>query len=162
MSQITLYKLTDDFLAVQALLDDPDVDLETIEATLEAIKYSLEEKGANGIELMHYLEDRAVAFEKRRKLFELNEKHYKAAFEKVKEYYRSQLEKAGIKKLETESGTLSLRLSKVVEIINSELVPDQYLRIKTEINKQDAKAILLAGGTVPGLMLQEKLNLQIK
>lgn len=67
-------------------------------------------------------------------------------------------------KMKTELFTLSWRKSQAVEIVNPELIPDQYKRVTTisEPNKVVMKQDLQAGAEIPGAILKDNLSLQIK
>lgn len=52
---MTLYELTDDYLQVMEMLEDPDVDLQTINDTLESIGGEIEEKADNYAKIITYL-----------------------------------------------------------------------------------------------------------
>ena len=68
------------------------------------------------------------------------------------------------KKFETAKASLSFRKSSVVQINNELLVPEEFMKVKTE-KKPDKSAIanrIKCGEFVPGCELVEKNNLQIK
>ena len=68
------------------------------------------------------------------------------------------------KKFETAKTSLSFRKSSVVQISNELLVPEEFMKIKTE-KKPDKTAIanwIKSGNFIPGCELVEKQNLQIK
>ena len=67
-------------------------------------------------------------------------------------------------KFETAKTSLSFRKSSVVQINNELLVPEEFMKIKTE-KKPDKTAIanwIKSGNFIPGCELVEKQNLQIK
>lgn len=68
------------------------------------------------------------------------------------------------KPLETSRVAFGFRKSDSVEIIDEDVVPDEYCQIKTERKpmKPDIKKMLRSGKDVPGCVLREHLNLQIK
>lgn len=70
----------------------------------------------------------------------------------------------GGEKLETSKVALSYRKSTSVKIENEEIIPDEFMTIKTEKkpNKTAIAKLLKNGETVVGCELVEKQNLQIK
>lgn len=58
----------------------------------------------------------------------------------------------------------SFRKSKSVNVVNEEVVPDELCMFRTERkpNKVEIKKLLNAGEVVPGCVLEEKLNLNVK
>lgn len=81
--------------------------------------------------------------------------------ERLKDYLMGNL--AG-EKFKTPKVAISYRTSEAVEITDEDLIPDEFLAIKTEY-KPDKKAIkdeLKAGGEVEGAELVKRTSLQIK
>lgn len=65
-------------------------------------------------------------------------------------------------KLKGGNFAISWRKSESVEISDENLVPDAYIRIKSEVDKTELKKALKLGLDVPGAELVTKNNLQIK
>lgn len=65
-------------------------------------------------------------------------------------------------KFSTPRVAVSYRKSKSVDIINADLVPKEYFKVKYEISKSDISEALKNGEEVPGCVLTEKENIQIK
>lgn len=81
--------------------------------------------------------------------------------ERLKDYLMGNL--AG-EKFKTPKVAISYRTSEAVEILDEDLIPEEFLAIKTEY-KPDKKAIkdeLKAGGEVEGAELVKRTSLQIK
>ena len=65
-------------------------------------------------------------------------------------------------KFSTPKVSVSYRKSKSVDIVNADLVPQEYFKVKYEISKSDISEALKNGMDIPGCVLVEKENLQIK
>lgn len=68
-------------------------------------------------------------------------------------------------KFEFGCGKIGWRASSSVEILNSEIIPDSYVRIvpeKREPDKNLIKQTLKSGAEIPGVKLVESQNIQIK
>ena len=65
---------------------------------------------------------------------------------------------------ETDLFRLQFRKSEAVEIVDEEAIPPQYLREKVTVTpaKDEIKADLKAGATIPGAILKKNVNLTIK
>ena len=65
---------------------------------------------------------------------------------------------------ETELYRLQFRKSEAVEIVDESAIPPQYLREKVTVTpaKDEIKADLKAGATVPGAVLKKNINITIK
>jgi hypothetical protein len=67
-------------------------------------------------------------------------------------------------KIETDFGTFSFRKSESVDIENATLIPKEFTTTKIEIypDKTAIKKAIKEGKIVPGAVLLQKQNLQIK
>ena len=64
------------------------------------------------------------------------------------------LENSGLKKLEVPLGTASIRATPPsVLVLDDTIIPDEYLRIKKEVNKSAIKAALENGKAIDGAVL---------
>ncbi|HEX7906209.1 MAG TPA: siphovirus Gp157 family protein [Chitinophagaceae bacterium] len=90
-------------------------------------------------------------------------KAYKKTCDRMKELISSAMEQFQVDKIEDPLVTLSFRKSKSVEIMDDTQVPADYWVTKpSEISKSLISDALKQGTEVPGAMLVEKKNLQIK
>jgi phage host-nuclease inhibitor protein Gam len=64
--------------------------------------------------------------------------------------------------IKTDKINISSRKTKAVHIIKEEALPDHFLRIKTEANKQAIKDAIEAGEEVPGAEIVENYSLYVK
>ena len=58
--------------------------------------------------------------------------------------------------------SVSYRKSKALEVTNEELIPREYLRVKTEVDKAQITKLIKAGETIPGAELVERTSMVIK
>lgn len=161
----TLYQISENYLNA---LESIEIDEETGEILnaekLEQLQDELEVKL-----------DRVACYVKTQTAFAEAMKTEEAALyarrkriEKKVEYLRGLLGdtmgKLGADKFETERVKLSFRRSTSVEIEDMEALPDGFLKRRevVDVDKAAIKAELQGGGAVPGAILQEKKNLQIK
>ena len=82
--------------------------------------------------------------------------------DKLCERLAGTLKTFGKDKFETSKCKVSFRRSKVVNIIDEKLLPEEYFKIKKEISKKDIKIALDNGQAVAGAEIVEKKNIQIK
>lgn len=70
----------------------------------------------------------------------------------------------GGKKFESPKVAFSFKRSEKVDIVNEDLVPEEYCDYRTEkkVIKTDIKKALKDGKEVPGCILVENMNLQVK
>lgn len=157
-----LYELSN---AYKELLDREDLDPQAVVDTLDAIKDAIEIK-ADGIASV-IDELRSSAERKKAKAKDWSESA-KADLQRaqwLKQYLTSELDNAGIKKVETDNHLLSVRNFKASTVIDDfDALPDDYKITKTDIvsNKSSIYQALKAGETVPGAHLEDNRSVVIK
>lgn len=77
-------------------------------------------------------------------------------------YLAKNMENTGINELETERVQIGFRSSKAVHITDNDLIPPEYMRVKTEPNKTMIGLAIKNGIAVPGAEMTENRNLKIK
>lgn len=82
----------------------------------------------------------------------------------LKMRYLQVMEKHGLKKVAGQTYTLSSRVTKCVQILEEDVIPEELWRVKTtrEPAKQDIMALLKSGKEVPGCQLAESVSLQVR
>lgn len=90
---------------------------------------------------------------------------FKKTAQKTQEKLREKLSEAMIlfekEKIEFNTIKLSFRKSQSVQIIDESKIPNEFIKVKTEIDKAGIKEALKSR-SIPGAILQDNLNLQIK
>ena len=86
--------------------------------------------------------------------------------DKLKDYLRFNMEESGINKISSELFTASLRKGiDVVSIVDMDMLPDEYVSVKTSIQPDKAaiKKALKEGVEIPGAKLEKgKSSLLLK
>lgn len=138
-----LYEITNDVIEIENMMEELEKEATTPEelAELEAKKAeilasmqdALMNKGAGVIKrIQDYKSMANNAKEEAKRLTELA-KYYEKQAGKIEDYAVMCLEGAGIPKVETELGRMSLRKgAKSLEILDEDLIPDSYKEVKTE------------------------------
>lgn len=160
-----LYELSD---AYKELLEREDLDPQAVVDTLDAIKDEIEIKADGIASLIDELQ--SSADRKKAKAKDWNESA-KADLQRaqwLKQYLKSELDNAGIKKVETENHLLNVRNFKASTVIDDEdKIPGQYRNYAKyegmyDVMKQDVYAALKDGKDVPGAHLEPNRNVVIK
>lgn len=90
---------------------------------------------------------------------------FKKTAQKTQERLKEKLSEAMIlfekEKIEFNTIKLSFRKSQSVQIIDESKIPNEFIKVKTEIDKAGIKEALKSQ-SIPGAILQDNLNLQIK
>lgn len=137
--------------------DDVDSRVELEEALTRAVQAEL--KKVDGIShMLAHFESQAQLAAAESKRLQLRKKAFERSGERLEIYVRNAMRLAGVKKLEGETTTLSLRNAPAsVLITNFEAVPAEYKEIRTEVvvDKDSVKKALKGGTKVPGAELSE-------
>ena len=163
----TLYELTGAYNDIfnLAMDDESNLDLDTLENTLQCIEASIEVKVENGIGLLRSLQafhDNIKAeeeFHKKRRMVLENK------IKSIKEYYKTGLMTLGKAKVQTVKGTMAVQNNAPSLQIDTDLLPVEYLTIVPqtyEANKEKIKADLKTGKEIPGAMLVQGNHLRIR
>ena len=151
MNDKHLWELTDDFLAVQDMLDDPGEDQEAINDTLEAIHDTLEDK-VNGVcfyiqaqvNSMAEIDAEIRRLQERKKMFDNRR-------ERMRAYLQHHVSRLNDKKVETALHSVRIQRGRdsIVEDDLS-LIPKKYIKTKESLDKtllmQDAKKNEMTSG----------------
>lgn len=157
-----LYELSN---AYKELLDREDLDLQAVVDTLDAIKDAIEIKADGIASVIDELQSSAERKKAKAKDWSESAKADLQRAQWLKQYLTSELDNAGIKKVETDNHLLSVRNFKASTVIDDfDTLPDDYKIKKTEIvgNKNRIYQALKAGETVPGAHLEDNRSVVIK
>ena len=158
---ITLYEMTTDLVNLM----DEEINENTKEEIIEAIKLQMEVKAENIIAVIRNYETRIEAIKAEEKRLAEYRKSEQKSLERLKEYTTYCMEQLGNKKLDTSLGRISLRKKPAsLNIVNEELIPSEYKELvqTVKIDKAQIKKDL-KDKVIEGVELVEGGNsLQIK
>lgn len=163
----TLYEIDNAILAV--LQNDLQVDEETGEIVfdvddLDALQVAKESKLEACACYVKELEAQAEMIKAEEKALAERRKVKENAAKRLRDYIAGSMLLDGTTKLETARVKLSFRKSETLEVLNAEMVPDEFMTVRTE-KKPDKKAIKQAikdGKRVDGCAVYVHNNLQVK
>lgn len=162
-----LYQLSHQYAELQKLQDSDDEDLASaIANTLDGIGGEISEKAEALVTLVLNMDADVTAVSA--EIARLNAR--KAAIVKrqdsMRDYLRENMESAGISKISCPLFSITCAKGREVAVIDSEeYIPDEYMRVKTEIapDKNKIASALKAGVDVPGARLERsKSAIRIK
>lgn len=159
-----LYKLKDQLVKLNELVESGDLPAQAIADTFEALEGEFNDKV---IQCTHYLantEAEIDSLDKEIKRLQAMKKTRQNAIESFRDYMRINMENSGITKIESPLFKISLgKGQEVVEVDPAVKLPEQFTRVKTEVDKTALKAALKNGEIVDGARLVEgKSRLTIK
>lgn len=130
-----------------------------LESELDQTEELLESKLESCAWMMRNLELEAEAYKAEAKRLADKQKSRERAAERLKKYIAFCLREQPLK---TKNFSFSFRKSEAVEILDEAALPEEYLRVKTEVNKELIKQKLKNGIQIEGAALLTNLSLQIK
>ena len=154
--------------AYQQLMDeliqaDGEITLEQ-EERLVIYEQELEVKAENYSKVIKTIDAETKMIDEEIKRLQTMKRSRQRAIDRLKTALKNALEVFDIPKLKTGLFTISLRKSEAVQInVSAEELPKDCQVIKIEpISKAELKQRIKAGEEIPGVEIQENLNLQIK
>ena len=164
-----LYEIKNTYLDFLARMESGEIPEEAVQDTLEGLEGVFEEKADNIACLIKTLNAEASAIKTERDTLYERQKAKEKEAERLKAYLAGAMKELGKGKLETARNALSFRKSQRLVVdkefaaLLSEDEKAAYLRYKEpEIDKKAVTNALKAGVAVPGAVLEEQQNLQIK
>ena len=153
--------------AIETMFDtvnaDGEIDAGTVEAFEELQAERAEKLDALGAYIKN-LDAEVAAIDNEIKILKARADVKKSKIERLKEYATASLMKSGDKKFETPRVVFSFRKSVSVDIIDPDMIPENYKSLKIDVvpDKTAIKDALKNGEVITGARLIEKQNIQIK
>jgi len=162
-----LYLLTEQMQGLQALIDEGEMDAETLQDTLDGLTTDLQAKGEGVLYVLANLNGNIKAYTDEIKRMTARKKTLENHHNWLKEYLRTNMVDSGITKIECPLFTASLKkAAKMVEITSEKLLPTNYKTLvpaSWTVNKAQILNDLKAGIEIPGAGLTDaKQGLTIK
>ena len=160
----TLFELTDEYMQLLDMLDDPEIDEQTLKNTMEAIDGEIEDKADGYAKVIADIT--ATADGLKTQIDRLTER--KRAIEnnvkRMKQVLQNAMEATGKTKFKTELFSFNIQKNPPsVEIADDVKLPDKYLIPQPEkIDKKSIIADLKAGAVIEGCTLSQTESLRIR
>ena len=161
-----IYELTQDWVKIMSMMEDPELDPQTLADTLEAVEGALEVKAENYAKVMKNLEGDIAAIKMeidrlsdKKKVLENNIKNMKAALQGA-------MEITGKTRFKTELFTFGIQKNTPSLILDTDInnLPPEFLRFRDpEVNKTKLKEAILNGEDLEGFAhLEQSQSLRIR
>lgn len=161
-----LYELASEYRALSDKLHDSELDEQTISDTLEGAGGEIEAKATNIGFVVKNIEAEIAAMKQAEEDIAKRRKSKENHVSRIVHYLQSNMEMAGITKIESPYFVISIRNNPESVVIDSEsMIPDDYIREVPASYYPDKKLIKQAikdGFDVPGCHLTRTQSLQIK
>ena len=144
----------------RAMLDCVNEDGEIIDlAKFHELSMSRNDKIQNIAKWIKNLASDAEALKNEKESFAHRQKVVENKLEALKQYLSDYL---GGQKFITSEVAVTFKKSEVLDVSDTAIVPGEYLRIKTEVDKNSLKKAIKSGLVLDGVQIIEKVNVQVK
>lgn len=162
-----LYELTNDYLQILSMLEDPELDPQTLADTMEGIEGEFEIKAENYAKVMKNLEGDILAIKTEIDRLTAKKKALEHNIKSMKATLQTAMETTGKVKFKTELFSFNIQKTTPSVIIDEqyiENIPEEFLRYKDpEIDKIAIKEALQKGKNLDGIAhLEQGTSLRIK
>ena len=158
-----LYELTQNYLNLLDLLENPDVPDEMVQAALNEVEGDFEDKAENVVKLMKSIEGDIKAFKEEETRLYTRRKSLENKVKNLKEYLEGNLKALGKREIKGKIFTLRIQKNAPKLIIEDlESIPKEYLETYIEANKNKIKDDLKNGIEIAGAKLEASESLRIK
>ena len=163
---ISLYHMTENYRQALAELTDADLPEEVVADTLEALEGELIQKGQAVAAFALNLSAEIDAIKAVEKRISERCKALEKRADSLREYLRTNMEKAGISEIKALDGSFTAKLAKgrpSVVIDDESLIPDdsEFVRWKREISKTAIADAIKNGQDVPGAHIEVRPSLRL-
>lgn len=164
---MTLYEITNDYLQLMTMLEDPELDPQTLSDTMEGIEGELEVKAESYAKVMKNLEADVAGIDSEIDRLSERKKTIKNNIKSMKEALQYSMETTGKTKFKTELFSFSVRNNAPKVVMDEEYlenVPERFLKYSDPtINRTAIKEAIQNGENLEGLAhLEKSTSLTIK
>lgn len=159
----TLYELTNEYMMLLEMADDPEVDEQAFQDTLEGLEGELEIKADGYAKVIEELKMKKAGVVEQKKRFERLEKSYENKIQQLKNSLEKTMNATGKRKFKTDTFNFWIQKNpESVKILDDHQIPLEYVVIKQEANKAAIKEALKAGEVFDWAVLEQTEGLRIR
>lgn len=164
---MTLYELTEDYMNLLELAEDPDIDEQAFADTLEGIEGALEDKAEGYAKVIRTLEGDAAACDAESKRLRNKKQTIENNIKRMKAALQCAMQITGKTKFKTSLFSFGIQKNPAAVVIDEEHlenIPDRFLIPQDpQIDKRAIKEALKAGEDLEGLAhLEQTESLRIR
>ena len=146
---MTLYELSNDYMTLLEMAEDPDIDEQAFTDTLAGIEGALEDKADNYAKVMRMLDGDALAIREEEKRLESRRKAIEGNIKRLKSALQYAMETTGKTKFKTQLFSFGIQKNPASVIIDEpdiENIPERFLKYRDpEIDRKAIKDAINAG-----------------
>lgn len=134
---MNLYELTAEFLLLQQMFEDPEVDSQLIEDTMESLEYDFEIKADNYAKMIRNMEGSVSAIENEQERLSAKKNLLKFAIKRLKTNLQDSMIATGKRKFKTDLFSFNIQKNGgkapvILDVQDTSELPDELVRIKEE------------------------------
>jgi len=158
---MNLYELTADYLALQELMEDPEVDAQVIADTLEAIEGDLESKADNYAKVIRNMEGSIIAIEHEQDKLAAKKAILKGNVKRLKDNLQTSMIATGKRKFKTDLFSFNIQKNGgkapvILDVKDTSELPDDLVRIKEEADLDAIRTLIEKEGSCQFAHLGER------
>lgn len=163
---MNLYELTDEYLQLQQMLEDPEIDSQVITDTLEAVEGEIEIKADNYAKVIRNMEGSIAAIKVEQERLAAKKNLLESGIKRLKENLQETMIATGKRKLKTDLFSFNIQKNggkaPVLVDVPTEDLPDDLVRIKEEPDLDAIRALCEQGDCTYAHLGERGESLRIK
>lgn len=144
---MNLYNLTADYLKLQSMLEDPEVDQQAVADTMEAMDYAIEEKADGYVRVIKNLQGSVDAIKLEIDRLTVKKKHLDDSIQRLKTNLQESMVAMDKRKIKTDLFQISIQKNggalPVIVDVPVEQLPDECVIITEAPDKKALAALLM-------------------
>lgn len=159
---MNIYDLTNEYINLLAMAEDPDVDIEELSSAMEEISGEIEDKADGYAFVVQRINSDIDSISAEIKRLQERKKTFESRAERIKETLMKSMNAIGRKKIQTANHTFTVAKNggKIPVVISpfatANDVPDEYRNVKYDFNKDAIREALEAGEVLDFAELGER------
>lgn len=147
----TLYELTANFLALQQMLEDPEVDSQMLQDTMEAVEGELEYKADGYARIIRNMEGQIAAIKTELERLSNKKSVLEGSIKRLKDNLQESMTLTGKTKFKTDLFSFGIQKNGgkapvILDVKDTSELPDELVRIKEEPDMDAIRALIEKGG----------------
>ena len=158
-----LYELTQNYINLQELLEDPEIPVEVINTALSEVTEEIEEKAENIAKLIKSMELDAAAIKEEETRLSSKRKSLEGRVKNLKEYLEGAMRAVDKKKIKGKLFSFNIQKNPAsLDIYDTSMIPKDYIKVVETFDNAEIKKALKEGIDVPGAILTQSESLRIR
>ena len=142
-----LYEITSNYLILQQMLEDPDMDPQVIHDTMESVEGELEDKADNYARIIRNMEGTIIAIKAEQERLSNKKNLLESAIKRLKENLQEAMYKTGKLKFKTDLFSFGIQKNGgkapvILDVVSTADLPDELVRIKEEADLDAIRELL--------------------